>query len=190
MVQPIEREKNTKHTLEERLAQKFDDLQLAREERVPHLFDELERSIEVLLRAVPQAYEDLILERQQLDAELNEAMYQIGMEARQAQDSIHRNAIIDSKSGAVEWEYREALEESIVDILQKHGLITMMRPSRAQLESVQPPQPQQQIQPQTPQNPIQQQAPQIPPQQPSQPQPQQKKPHLISKKVQKQKFEV
>ena len=182
MVQPIERERNTKHLLEDRLAQKFDDLQLAREERVPHLFDEIGRSIEVLLRAVPQAYQELAFERQQLDAELEEAIYEIYRQASQAPDPIYRDAIVNNKSSAAEWEYREAYEEIIIDVLQKHGLVTMMRTARSQLEST--PQPQQQ--------PIQNTQQSVPqPQQPQQPQQQEKhKPHLISKKAQKQKFEV
>ena len=182
MVQPIEREKNTKHLLEDRLAQKFDDLQLAREERIPGLFDEITRSIEVLLRAVPQAYQDLQFERHSLDAELNDAEYQIQMEASRAQDSIHRQVIIESKSNAVEWEYREALEETIIDVLQKHGLVSMTRTVRSQLEMPQPQTQQIQPEPQMQPQPIQQA--------PPQPAQQEKKPHLISKKAQKQKFEV
>ena len=188
MVQPIERERNTKHLLEDRLAQKFDDLQLAREERVPHLFDEIGRSIEVLLRAVPQAYQELAFERQQLDAELEEAIYEIYRQASQAPDPIYRDAIVNNKSSAAEWEYREAYEEIIIDVLQKHGLVTMMRTARSQLETPftqMQYQPEQEFQPQ-PEPVPQQQKPVVQAQQVQE----NKKPHLVSRKAKKEKFEV
>ena len=59
MVLPAE-DKIIGQTLEDRLAHKFDDLQVAREDHQDGLFDEISKSIEVLMKAVPQAFEDLM----------------------------------------------------------------------------------------------------------------------------------
>jgi len=179
MVRPIEREKNPNHMLEDRLAQKFDDLQIAREEGAAGLFDEIAKSIEVLLRAVPTAYNELQQQKQELDQEIEQVLYQIQLDARSAQDKIYRDAIINRKTDQAEWEYREVYEEIIIDILQKHGLISILRNSRSQLSNME----QQQHQ-------TKMQAPQQEEQEEPEPEPeqeQQNKPHLISKKAKKGK---
>ena len=64
MVRPqAEYEELRGRSIEEKLSEKFDFLQLSREERHPVLFDELVRSIEVLFKAVPNAYNDYIKEK-------------------------------------------------------------------------------------------------------------------------------
>jgi len=179
MVRPIEREKNPTHMLEDRLAQKFDDLQIAREEGAAGLFDEIAKSIEVLLRAVPTAYNELQQQKQELDQEIEQVFYQIQLDARSAQDKIYRDAIINRKTDQAEWEYREVYEEIIIDILQKHGLISILRNSRSQLSNMEEQQHQPKMQA------LQQEEEEEEPE----PEPeQQKKPHLISKKAKKGKM--
>lgn len=172
MVMPIEKEKKLKYVLEDRLAQKFDDLQVSREDRQPELFDEVAKSIEVLLRAVPDAYNDLMEEKETLNNDLYEEVNKIEQEAANAQDEIYRQAILQNKGFTAQWDYREVYEEIIIGVMQKHGLIPMMRSSRSMLESMPDIPNMVPVEPEVPEElPVQQQQP--PPQQPIQPPPQQ-----------------
>ena len=122
-------------TLEGRLASKFDDLQLAREIRNPTAFDELGRSIEVLFKGIPKAYEELMKEKEELDGELELIFQNIAERAEQASDVVYRDAILKNQSYQAEWTYREAYEELIMEKLQKFDLIPIKSPKYASIES-------------------------------------------------------
>jgi len=189
MKEPIEQRKEPGKYLEDRLQVKFDDLQIAREDRQADLFDEIAKSIEVLFRAVPQAHEDLQQEKDTLDEDFENELRDIELEASRARDDIHRNAILQNRGYSAQWEYREVYEEILIDVMQKHGLVPMLRSQRHQLSTapgtiedmqdfvaphhvpinMRQPNEQQQL-------PIQQQPPQQPPQQQAPPQPQQMPP--------------
>lgn len=124
-------------TLEDRLTRKFDDMQRAREGRQDSLFDELNRSIEVLLKAVPEAFEELMYEKQRLNNELEKEKQDIIYKANSARDEISRDVIFQSGVNKANWEYREVYEEVIIEILQKYDLIPMRRPSGSMIRDYQ-----------------------------------------------------
>jgi len=136
-MEPVEKQKKPGKYLEDRLQVKFDDLQISREDRQAELFDEVAKSIEVLFRGVPKAHEDLIAEKQSLDEDFENELRDIELEASRARDDIHRNAILQSRGYSAQWEYREVYEEIIMDVMQKHGLIPMLRAHRHQLSTSQ-----------------------------------------------------
>ena len=134
MVQPVE-EKLVGRTLEDRLAHKFDDLQIAREDHQTALFDEIARSIEVLFKGVPEAHKELMKEKSELDKDLQEELYAIEEEAKIAKDEIHRQSIYNSRGFKAMWDYREVYEEIIIEVMQKYQLIPMRKPIKSHLET-------------------------------------------------------
>lgn len=170
MVQPVE-ERLVGRTLEDRLAHKFDDLQMAREDHQADLFDEIAKSIEVLMKAVPRAFEELMGYKQELNDDLDDETQAIEQEASYARDEIHKQAIYQSRGFKAMWDYREVYEEVIMEVMQKYKLIPMRipvhstiggpgpndprPPTQQDYENVPPPpgfNPQQQTQQQQPQN--------------------------------------
>lgn len=129
-----EKEKEAK-TLEGRFARKFDDLQMAREMRNPTAFDELGRSIEILFKAIPRLYTELIEEKEKLDAELETVFEEIQERAESANDVVSREAILNNRSYQAQWAYRESYEELLIDLLQKYGLISIKNPKYSSIES-------------------------------------------------------
>ena len=124
MVKPQpEFEKLKGKSIEEKISDKFDYLQLSREERQPDLFDELSRSIEVLLKSKPKAYSEFIEAKQQMDVELANELYRIEEKATNAQDKINEDTIRSDESSIAWWEYREVLEEIIMELMQKYDLL-------------------------------------------------------------------
>jgi len=136
MVYPIESEKPSGSTLEERLAYKFDGLQLSREERNHELFDEIAKSIEILMKGLPEAYEELTALKEELIKGLNEELKSIEEEASMATDNIQREFITNQKSYGIKWEFREIYEELIMEVLQKFDLILIRGGKRSYLESL------------------------------------------------------
>lgn len=122
-------------TLEGRLARKFDDLQMAREMRNPTAFDELGRSIEVLFKAVPRLYDELMEEKDELDEELDTVFADIQQRAENANDVVSRDAIMNNQSYQAQWAYRETYEELLIEKLQKYGLISIKNPKYSMIES-------------------------------------------------------
>jgi len=123
-------------SIEEKLSEKFDFLQLSREERHEGLFDELVRSIEVLFKAVPSAYNDFIVNKTELDKELQSELYNIEKEVSNAQDKISEQTIRSNKTNDAEWQYREVMEEIIMEIMQKHGLVILQQKTFGEVEPV------------------------------------------------------
>jgi len=191
MVQPVE-ERLVGRTLEDRLAHKFDDLQLSREDHQADLFDEIAKSIEVLMKAVPRAFQELMEYKEELDKDLDEESRAIEQEASYARDEIQKQAVYQSRGFKAMWDYREVYEEIIMEVMQKYKLIPMRIPAHSTIggpmqgdpspptqqdfENVPPPPGFQQQQPQN--------VPLPPPPQPQAPPPQeeQKKPKLSFRK--------
>ena len=133
LVRPVD-EQIFGRTLEDRLANKFDDLQIAREDHQPDLFDEIAKSIEVLLKALPDAFNELMYEKSELDKDLEEETKFIGRQASMAVDDIDRQAIYQSRGFKAMWEYREVYEEVIMEVLQKYHLIPVRKPQQSSIE--------------------------------------------------------
>jgi len=123
-------------SIEEKLSEKFDFLQLSREERRDDLFDELVRSIEVLFKAVPDAYNDFIKERSEIEKELSEELNKIEKAASVAHDKINEESIRSEGMYEAMWEYREVLEEIIMELMQKHGLVILQQKTYGEVEPV------------------------------------------------------
>mgnify|MGYP000144324992 CR=1 FL=1 len=134
MVYPAE-EKIEGRTLEDRLAKKFDALQVARENRNGDLFDELSKSIEVLLIGVPDAHRELMREKEKLDKDLEEELYDIERGASYAKDDIQRQLYKQTEGYKVMWEYREVYEEIIMEVMQKFRLIPLRYIPRSTVEA-------------------------------------------------------
>lgn len=134
MVIPIEERIKSIYTLESRLAEKFDDLQLAREQRAVEgmgsMFDELIKSIEVLMKGKPDAYQELLLYKQELERTYIEERNTVYVEAANYRDEVSQHIFLDRKINEARWEFRELYEEIIMDIMQKYQLIDMKHPSQ------------------------------------------------------------
>ena len=122
-------------TLEDRLAKKFDELQIARENRNGDLFDELSKSIEVLLLGVPDAHKELKQEKEKLDKDLEDELYNIERSASYAKDPIQSQLYKQTKSYDIMWEYREVYEEIIMEVMQKFRLIPLRYIPRSSIEA-------------------------------------------------------
>lgn len=121
--------------MEDRLAHKFDDLQMSREDHQAGLFDQVARSIEVLMKGVPEAHSELIHQKELLDRDLEEETLDIEREASYAKNEIHRDAIYQSRGFKAMWDYREVYEEIIMEVMQKYNLIPMRKPQESQFAS-------------------------------------------------------
>jgi len=137
MVLPTEEKDFIGKTLEDRLADKFDLLQMSREQRNNIAFDEVARSIEVLLKAIPDAYNLLMIEKNELDKDLDEKLDDIERRADSAGSKIQADAIRSNESFMVQWDYREVYEEVIIELLQQFKLIPIRNPIYGSIESVQ-----------------------------------------------------
>lgn len=124
MVLPVN-EISRGQTLEDRLSHKFDFLQECRENEDPAGFDQVARSIEVLLKGVPKAYDELMSIKEEMEDDLAEEYEDISREASQARDDISRDIIANRRSGQADWEFRLLYEEEIMDVMQKHDLINI-----------------------------------------------------------------
>jgi len=114
---------DTLRTLEELLANKFHDLQLAREDKNALYFDEFSRSIEILLRANHRAFQEFNAEKTEMDEDLRQEYLKIQNEMNSTSDSITRQVVGSQKLNEVDWEYRKAYEELVMDTLIKYDLI-------------------------------------------------------------------
>jgi len=114
-------------SLEERLSNKFDALQLARENQNEDLFDEISKSILVLIKAVPSVFDELMNRKDELDKELKDTLQSIQREASYAKDEIQRQGFIKYENFKAQWDYRELLEEIIMEVLEAHSLIQMVK---------------------------------------------------------------
>ena len=163
MVLPTELRTKGPKTLEERLADKFDYLQIAREEKSIDgsdvAFDEIAKSMEILLKGLPEAHEQLMLRKKELDDAFIEERDNIVADANNARDDIQRDFIYSRRLESAKWDYREIYEEMIMDIMQEYQLVDMKRPTSV---SVVPSQTQPPIQ--TTSTPVEQKQPESQPQ--------------------------
>jgi len=147
MVKPQEEREIALRMLEDRLADKFDLLQMAREQRNHIVFDEIGRSIEVLLRAIPQAYNSLMEQKEVLDGSLNEQLAEIEERAENAPNKIAADSIRSNEAFQAQWDYREVYEEILIDLMQTFKLVPvrygvlgeMIAPEEEEIEAEIPP---------------------------------------------------
>jgi len=116
-------EEISKMTLENLLMEKFRELQLAREAGEPAYFDALSQSIEILLKASPNAYTDLMSIKEEMQKELEQEYTNIQNAASQAQDEIYRKSILETRIEEADWLFRITYEEFLIEIFQKNQLI-------------------------------------------------------------------
>ena len=147
MVKPQEEKEVGIMMLEDRLAEKFDTLQLAREQRNHIVFDEIARSIEVLLRVIPSAYNLLLQDKATLEQALIEQLDEIEGRAQNAPNKISADSIRNNEAFQAQWDYRELYEEIIIDLMQRFKLVPIRYPMLSEVqapekeEAVEPPVP-------------------------------------------------
>lgn len=146
-----EKKKEMFRKLEDRLADKFDLLQLAREQGMGDLFDQYSRSLEVLLTAHPRAYQEFNAEKDEMVADLNRAYEQIRSMMEKAPDALTRDHFARTNQNKVDWEFRNLYEETMMGILSKYNLIPIREHNVTRAEPVEKPHPKQQPQMQKPQ---------------------------------------
>jgi len=123
---PQEVEAIDKMTLENLLMEKFRVLQLAREEGQPDLFDSVSQSIEILLKASPYAYDELMKIKEEMSQELEKEYINIQNDANKAQDEIYRQHILESRVDEADWIFRITYEETLIEVFQKYRIIGFM----------------------------------------------------------------
>jgi len=119
-------EEVTQLSLENLLLEKFRNLQLAREAGDAQYFDSLSQSIEVLLKANPIAYKDLMAIKEEMQQELEQEYINITNDANKAPDEIYRQHILESRVEEADWLYRITYEETLIEIFQKNNIIGMV----------------------------------------------------------------
>ena len=122
-------------TLEDRLADKFDQLQQAREMADGDGFDETCHSMEILFKGIPQAYEVLMEEKQEMDADLEKIFAEIEAKANTLIQDPTRQAYMNHEKAMANWEYRETYEELLIDIMREFSLIPMRYTTYADMQS-------------------------------------------------------
>jgi len=115
--------KNFIRTIEEQIANKFSDLQIAREDKNALYFDEFGKSIEILLKANQRAYQEFNAEKEQMVSDLEQQYQEIKIRMNNAPDSISRQVIGNQGYQEADWIFRETYEELIMDILIKYDLV-------------------------------------------------------------------
>lgn len=135
MVLPKEREMSSE-TLEEGLYRKFGELQIAREDKSSTMFDEIAKSIEVRLIAVPMAHEELMRVKESMLSILYQEKAKISHESENSIDVINRQKYLNQENYEVEWEFRDIYEEQIMLVMQKYHLISMTNPMFGMLDSM------------------------------------------------------
>jgi len=136
MVLPSEEREVIGRTLEDRLAEKFDILQLAREQRNDVAFEEIARSVEVLLKVIPDAYNILQYQKNQLEKDLDEQLDDIERRAQNAPNKINADSIRTNESFQAKWDFREVYEEIIIELLQQFKLVPIRHPVYGGIEPV------------------------------------------------------
>jgi len=136
MVIPVEEKGESNRTLEDRLADKFDTLQLAREQRNHQVFDEIVRSIEILFKAIPDLYEQYRTEKDEMDVDKEALVMEIEEKASNAPDRISAQYIRNVEGFQVEWDYREALEEYLMELMSNWKLVVTKQEDYAYIEPV------------------------------------------------------
>jgi len=115
-------------TLENLLMEKFRELQRAREAGDAEFFDNFSTSLEILLKASPKAYNDLMAIKEEMQQELEEEYMNIQQDASQAQDEIYRQHMLESRMQEADWLYRITYEEVLIEIMQKNRIIGTIMP--------------------------------------------------------------
>ena len=133
MVKPIQNRRADAKTLDERLADKFDLMQIAREEHNAALFDEFSKSIEILLKGTPRAYQEYNATKQSMVNDLNEQYQSIEAKVNNAPDALTRDHMGRSLLSNAEWTFRETLEEVLMELFEKYDLIPMASPPPADI---------------------------------------------------------
>jgi len=128
------------------------------------LFDELSKSILVLFRALPEAYNKIITAQEQLDKTFQDETAKVYKEVQNAKDPIDQEFLMNQRMEGLRWEYREIMEEIFIDVMQEFDLVEMNRPPQYGVISQEQPEPQPEAQPQEQQPP------------PSEPEPEQQEP--------------
>lgn len=125
MVEMINETKS--RTLEQRIVEKFDKLQIARENRFQEgadsLFDELSTSISMLLRCLPKADEYYKVEKKKLDDAVIEERNKLIDKVKSAPDEISKQFIYNQNIDKISWEYRDLMESLFMDIIIKFNLM-------------------------------------------------------------------
>jgi len=131
-----ERHRMDSETLEEGLYKKFGELQIAREDKSPAMFDEIAKSIEVRLIAVPGAHNELMEVKKAMRGILYREKEKILQEASNSIDVINRQKYLNQENYEVEWEFRDIYEEQIMWVMQKYQLVSMFNPMYGTLVSL------------------------------------------------------
>lgn len=121
-------------TLEETIFEKFNILQMAREEGDGEIFDSMSKSIEVLMMAVPDAKEELLSIKDEMENELGKEYQKIQYRAQRAQDDISKQYILDNKVAEADWTFRVTYEEIIMEVLMKYNLVPFKYPPTSEGE--------------------------------------------------------
>jgi len=122
-------------TLENLLMEKFRELQLARETGDAGYFDTVSQSIEVLMKACPVAYNDLMVEKSEMVEELQKEYAEIEKYASTAPDEIYKQHILETRVSEADWLFRITYEELLVEVMQKNQIIGVISPGVPEIMS-------------------------------------------------------
>jgi len=110
-------------TLEEKVSEIYFDMQIAREESMYIMFNQLARSIELLLLFKPKAHKELMEKKSKIEADMDEAKSRLLDNVLKASDSISKKLIEDKGNSAIDNAFMNDYEEALVKILVKHNIM-------------------------------------------------------------------
>lgn len=114
-------------TLEQRIIEKFDHMQVCRESRnqegAGEMFDELLRSVELLITGLDDANKFFSEKKKKLDEMFKEEKKKIETKLVHAQDEIVRQVIWGKEMTDLSWEYRDLLESLLMETINKFGIM-------------------------------------------------------------------
>lgn len=121
----------TQKTMEQRIMEKFDELQIAREHKREQgadvAFDELSQSIETLFFYEPKIYDELMKKKKVINDGLLKEKELLQKKVDIADDDIARQLIWTQGYLDMSWEYRELLEELYMRIIIDGGLVPRVK---------------------------------------------------------------
>ena len=101
-----------------------------------YYFDNIMESIEILLRVVPDMYNDFQKKKAELYQSANQNYNQAIMSLQQYDDEVYRSFIKNKEDSEISWSYRKDILEEVIVLLSKYNKIAFTHPEHASIDSI------------------------------------------------------
>lgn len=121
-------------TLEGLLMRRLEKIFDAMDSGDSSLFDEILEEMEMLLALKPPAYNEIVINKNELLGKANAAINEAVSMAEYASNEIQKRKFVISETDAIEWDTRKDYLEMIVSIMGKNQMIPFEKPVVADIE--------------------------------------------------------